>query len=158
MPFFRRVLPFTAYAEGWALYAERLAYELGFEKDPLDNLGRLRDEMMRAVRLVVDSGIHYKHWTREQAIQYMIDNSPMREGHITAEIDRYAVTPGQALAYMIGRLEIQRIRRDAEAALGDAFSIQGFHDTVLGSGLMPLPVLDRVVRDWVDGQRAPVTA
>ncbi|MEO5626796.1 MAG: DUF885 domain-containing protein, partial [Dokdonella sp.] len=98
VPFFRRVLPFTAYSEGWALYSERLAWELGFEKNPLDNLGRLRDEMMRAVRLVVDSGIHYKHWTREQAIAYMMDNTGMAESDVTAEIERYFVNPGQALA------------------------------------------------------------
>src|SRR6202007_1747765 len=104
VPLFRRVLPFTAYNEGWALYAERLAYELGYEKDPLDNLGRLSAEMMRATRLVVDSGIHYKHWTREQAITYMIDNVGMEEQEATAEVERYFVDPGQALAYKVGML------------------------------------------------------
>jgi uncharacterized protein (DUF885 family) len=107
---------------------------------------------MRACRLVVDTGMHALGWSRQRAIDYMTDNSPMAVGHITAEIDRYAVTPGQALAYMIGRLEIQRIRREAEAVLGPRFDIKGFHDTVLGSGLMPLPVLDRVVGAWVDGR------
>jgi uncharacterized protein (DUF885 family) len=102
--------------------------------------------------------MHALGWSRQRAVDYMTDNSPMRLSQVVAEIDRYAVTPGQALAYMIGRLEIQRMRRDAEEALGDRFSIQGFHDTVLGSGLMPLPVLDRVVRDWVEGQRVPVGA
>jgi uncharacterized protein (DUF885 family) len=102
--------------------------------------------------------MHALGWSRQKAIDYMTENSPMTTSQIVAEINRYAVTPGQALAYMIGRLEIQRMRRDAEATLGDAFDIKAFHDTVLGSGLMPLPVLDRVVRDWVDGQRVPVQA
>jgi uncharacterized protein (DUF885 family) len=113
---------------------------------------------MRACRLVVDTGMHALGWSRQKAIDYMTENSPMRVSQIVPEIDRYAVTPGQALAYMIGRLEIQRMRREAEAALGDQFAIKGFHDAVLGSGLMPLPVLDRVVRDWVDGQRSAVPA
>ena len=158
VPEFRKRAFIAAYGEGWGLYSERLADEMGLYSTPLDRMGMLEADSMRACRLVVDTGMHALGWSRRRAIQYMIDNSPMREGHITAEIDRYAVTPGQARAYMIGRLEIQRIRRDAEEALGERFSIQGFHDTVLGSGLMPLPVLDRVVRDWVDGQRTPVTA
>jgi uncharacterized protein (DUF885 family) len=121
-------------------------------------MGMLEADSMRACRLVVDTGMHALGWSRQRAIDYMTDNSPMAVGHITAEIDRYAVTPGQALAYMIGRLEIQRIRREAEAALGPRFEIKAFHDTVLGSGLMPLPVLDRVVKAWVDGRSQPVTA
>ena len=101
--------------------------------------------------------MHALGWSRQQAVDYMTENSPMRVSHISAEIDRYAVTPGQALAYMIGRLEIQRMRREAEERLGDRFDIKGFHDAVLGSGLMPLPILDRVVRAWVDGQLAPIS-
>src|SRR5690606_13881892 len=128
VPFFRRVLPFTAYSEGWALYAERLAWELGFEKDPLDSLGRLRDEMMRAVRLVVDSGIHYKRWTREQAISYMFDNTGMGEGDVVAEIERYFVNPGQALAYKAGMLKILALREIAKQELGDTFKLSEFHD------------------------------
>jgi uncharacterized protein (DUF885 family) len=149
VPFFRRVLPFTAYAEGWALYAERLAWELGFEKDPLDNLGRLRDEMMRAVRLVVDSGIHYKHWTREQAISYMMDNTGMAESDVTAEIERYFVDPGQALAYKAGMLKILELREKAKQALGPKFVLSEFHDQVLTHGALPLALLERVIDDWI---------
>lgn len=158
IPEFRKRLFIAAYGEGWGLYSERLSDEMGLYSSPLDRMGMLEADSMRACRLVVDTGMHALGWSRQQAIDYMVANSPMAVGHVTAEIDRYAVTPGQALAYMIGRLEIQRIRREAEDALGDRFSIKGFHDAVLGSGLMPLPVLDRVVRDWVDGQRAVVTA
>ncbi len=158
IPEFRKRLFIAAYGEGWGLYSERLADEMGPYSTPLDRMGMLEADSMRACRLVVDTGMHALGWSRQQAIDYMVANSPMAVGHVTAEIDRYAVTPGQALAYMIGRLEIQRMRREAEEALGDRFSIQGFHDAVLGNGLMPLPVLDRVVRDWVEGQRAAVPA
>lgn len=154
VPFFRRVLPFTAYAEGWALYAERLAWELGFEKDPLDNLGRLRDEMMRAVRLVVDSGIHYKHWTREQAITYMMDNTGMAESDVTAEIERYFVDPGQALAYKAGMLKILELREKARQALGAKFVLSEFHDQVLVHGSLPLALLQRVIDDWIAQKKA----
>jgi uncharacterized protein (DUF885 family) len=158
IPEFRKRLFIAAYGEGWGLYSERLADEMGLYSTALDRMGMLEADSMRACRLVVDTGMHALGWSRQQAIDYMVANSPMAVGHVTAEIDRYAVTPGQALAYMIGRLEIQRMRREAEDALGDRFSIQGFHDAVLGNGLMPLPVLDRVVRDWVEGQRAAVPA
>ena len=154
VPFFRRVLPFTAYSEGWALYAERLAWELGFEKDPLDNLGRLRDEMMRAVRLVVDSGIHYKRWTREQAIAYMLENTGMGEGDVTAEIERYFVNPGQALAYKAGMLKILALREKARKELGDRFTLAAFHDQVLSHGALPLSLLERVIDDWIAKTKA----
>lgn len=154
VPFFRRVLPFTAYTEGWALYAERLAYELGFEKDPLDNLGRLRDEMMRAVRLVVDSGIHYKHWSREQAIQYMMDNTGMAETDVTAEIERYFVDPGQALAYKAGMLKILELREKAKQELGPKFTLAEFHDQVLTHGALPLALLERVIDEWIAQKKA----
>ena len=147
IPEFRKRAFIAAYGEGWGLYTERLADEMGLYSSPLDRMGMLSADSMRACRLVVDTGMHALGWSRRKAIDYMMANSPMREGHITAEVDRYAVTPGQALAYMIGRLEIQRIRRDAEAALGDRFDIRAFHDAVLGSGPMPLPVLDRHVRE-----------
>jgi uncharacterized protein (DUF885 family) len=158
IPEFRKRAFIAAYGEGWGLYSERLADEMGLYSTPLDRMGMLEADSMRACRLVVDTGMHALGWSRQKAIDYMTENSPMTTSQIVAEINRYAVTPGQALAYMIGRLEIQRMRRDAEATLGDAFDIKAFHDTVLGSGLMPLPVLDRVVRDWVDGQRVPVQA
>ena len=156
IPEFRKRLFIAAYGEGWGLYSERLADEMGLYSTPLDRMGMLEADSMRACRLVVDTGMHALGWSRQQAIDYMVEHSPMAVGHVTAEIDRYAVTPGQALAYMIGRLEIQRIRREAEDTLGDRFDIKGFHDAVLGNGLMPLPVLDRVVRTWVDGQRVAV--
>ena len=147
IPEFRKRAFIAAYGEGWGLYTERLADEMGLYSSPLDRMGMLSADSMRACRLVVDTGMHALGWSRRKAIDYMLANSPMREGHVTAEIDRYAVTPGQALAYMIGRLEIQKIRREAEAALGDRFDIRAFHDAVLGSGPMPLPVLARHVRE-----------
>jgi uncharacterized protein (DUF885 family) len=152
VPEFRKRAFIAAYGEGWGLYTERLADEMGLYSTPLDRMGMLCADSMRACRLVVDTGMHALGWSREQAVQYMIENSPMRDGQVRAEIDRYAVTPGQALAYMIGRLEIQRIRAEAEATLGDRFDIRAFHDAVLGSGLMPLPTLDRFVREWALGQ------
>ncbi|MDC8012172.1 DUF885 domain-containing protein [Tahibacter soli] len=149
LPFFRRVLPFTAYAEGWALYTERLAWELGFENDPLDNLGRLRDEMMRAVRLVVDTGIHAKKWTREQAVAYMLENTGMVETDVVAEIERYFVMPGQALGYKVGMLKILELRERAKAALGPKFDIRQFHNQVLTVGSLPMVLLERVIDDWI---------
>jgi uncharacterized protein (DUF885 family) len=154
VPFFRRVLPFTAYAEGWALYAERLAWELGFEKDPLDNLGRLRDEMMRAVRLVVDTGIHSKRWSREQAITYMMDQTGMGEGDVVSEIERYFVAPGQALAYKAGMLKILELRERARQELGPRFRLSEFHDQVLTHGSLPIFLLERVVDDWIASSKA----
>jgi uncharacterized protein (DUF885 family) len=149
VPFFRRILPFTAYAEGWALYSERLAWELGFEKDALDNLGRLRDEMMRCVRLVVDSGIHAKHWTREQAITYMMENTGMSETDVTAEIERYFVMPGQALAYKAGMLKILELREKSKAQLGAKFDLKQFHNQILTHGALPLALMERVIDEWI---------
>ncbi len=149
IPDFRKHAFIAAFGEGWGLYAERLADEMGLYTTPLDRMGMLSADSMRACRLVVDTGMHALGWSRRRAIDYMLENSPMRENHVTAEIDRYAVGPGQALAYMIGRLEIQRIRASAEAALGNRFEIKAFHDTVLGSGSLPLATLDRHVRDWL---------
>jgi uncharacterized protein (DUF885 family) len=149
IPEFRKRAFISAFGEGWALYAERLSDEMGLYSSPLDRMGMLSADSMRACRLVVDTGIHALGWSRRQAIDYMLANSPMRESHVSAEIDRYIVTPGQALSYMLGRLEIQRIRANAEATLGERFEIKAFHDTVLGSGSLPLATLDRVVRDWL---------
>jgi uncharacterized protein (DUF885 family) len=148
VPDFRKRAWIAAYGEGWGLYAERLADEMGLYTGPLERMGMLSADSMRACRLVVDTGMHAFGWSRRKAIDYMLENSPMGEGHVTSEIDRYAVLPGQALAYMVGRLEIQRIRRAAEASLGARFDIRAFHDTVLGSGLLPLPMLDQLVRAW----------
>jgi uncharacterized protein (DUF885 family) len=149
----QRVLPFTAYTEGWALYAEHLAKELGYESDPFDDLGRLRDEQFRAVRLVVDTGLHYKRWTREQAINYMLDKTGMAEGDVVAEIERYLVMPGQALAYKTGMLKIMELRARAQQALGDRFNLKEFHDQVLMAGALPLGVLEARVDRWIDGKR-----
>lgn len=145
IPEFRRRAFLAAYGEGWGLYTERLADEMGLYSTPLDRMGMLAADSMRACRLVVDTGMHALGWSRSTAVDYLTANSPMAAGQVAAEIDRYAVTPGQALSYMIGRLEIQRIRRAVEARHGDAFDIKAFHDAVLGSGPMPLGLLDRVV-------------
>jgi uncharacterized protein (DUF885 family) len=145
IPEFRKRAFIAAYGEGWGLYTERLADEMGLYSSPLDRMGMLSADSMRACRLVVDTGMHALGWSRQQAVDYMLANSPMRSGHVAAEIDRYAVTPGQALSYMIGRLEIQRIRREVEARQGDAFDIKAFHDAVLDSGPMPLGLLAEVV-------------
>jgi uncharacterized protein (DUF885 family) len=149
VPDFRKLMYLPAYDEGWGLYTERLADEMGLYSSPLDRVGMLCADSMRACRLVVDTGMHALGWSRPQAIEYMVANSPMTEGQVTREIDRYVCSAGQALAYMIGRLEIQRIRAEAESVLGNGFDIKAFHDTVLGSGPMPLGVLDRHVKDWV---------
>jgi uncharacterized protein (DUF885 family) len=130
------------------LYAERLADEMGLYSGPLARLGMLSEDSMRAVRLVVDTGLHAKGWSRQQAVDYMLANTAMPQVEIDSEVDRYIADPGQALAYMVGRLEIQRMRRAAEQKLGDRFDIRSFHDTVLGGGSLPLGVLDQVVRAW----------
>jgi uncharacterized protein (DUF885 family) len=148
VPMFRKHAHITAYSEGWGLYSERLADEMGLYRTPLDRIGMLSADSMRAGRLVVDTGIHALGWSKQEAMDYFADNSPMSLSTIEAEIDRYIGMPGQALAYMIGRLEIMRIRAEAEARMGAAFEIKGFHDTVLGSGLVPLETLDRMVAVW----------
>ena len=153
VPTFRKVLPFTAYVEGWALYAERLAWELGFEKDPYDNLGRLQGELFRSVRLVVDTGIHHKRWTREQAITYMRDTTGMPEGDVTAEIERYIVDPGQACAYKIGMMKILDLRERAKRELGEGFKPQEFHNVVLMNGALPLDILEQVVDRYIASKK-----
>lgn len=157
IPFFRRVIPFTAFIEGWALYAERLAGEQGFHPTPLDRLGQLQAELFRAVRLVVDTGIHAKRWTREQAIEWMLANTGMGEVEVTAEIERYIVLPGQACAYKIGQMKLLELRERARTALGsrlapDAF-LRAFHDAVLANGALPLEVLDVEMDRWIAQQR-----
>jgi uncharacterized protein (DUF885 family) len=148
VPMFRKLLPFTAYAEGWALYSERLAWEIGYQKKPLDNLGRLQAEMFRSVRLVVDTGMHSKRWTREQAIAYMREKTGMPETDVVAEIERYLVMPGQALAYKVGMNTIVRLREEAKAELGTKFDIRRFHDAVLTGGSMPMALLEQRVHQW----------
>ncbi|GAB4184439.1 MAG: DUF885 domain-containing protein [Wenzhouxiangellaceae bacterium] len=154
LPMFRRLIGFTAYSEGWALYAERLAWEIGFQDDPLDNLGRLQAEMFRAVRLVVDTGMHHKRWTREQAIQYMMEHTGMPEGEVVSEIERYLVNPGQALAYKVGMMKILELREQAKAQLGERFDLKAFHDQVLGKGALPISLLERVIAEWIAAEQA----
>jgi uncharacterized protein (DUF885 family) len=149
IPEFRKHAWIPAYSEGWGLYAERLADEMGLYTSTLDRIGMLSSDSMRAGRLVVDTGIHALGWSRQEAINYLAANSPMSISTIEGEVDRYIGWPGQALSYMIGRLEIQKLRVEAEAALGTAFDIKAFHDTVIGAGMLPLETLGRVVRDWV---------
>lgn len=156
VPTFRRVLGFTAFAEGWALYAERLASELGYTRDPYDDLGRLQAEMFRAVRLVVDSGMHYKRWSREQAIDYMLDQTGMAEGDVVAEIERYLVWPGQALAYKVGMLKILQLRERARGELGAAFDLREFHDMVLKAGSLPMGVLEARIDGWIARRKSAV--
>jgi uncharacterized protein (DUF885 family) len=149
LPFFRRLIPAIAYSEGWALYAERLAWELGFQDDPYDNIGRLQAELFRGVRLVVDTGIHYKRWSREQAIDYMIKNTGMAESDVVAEIERYFVMPGQALAYKVGMTKLLELRDLATSELGDQFDIREFHNVVLTNGSVPLDILEDLVRQYI---------
>jgi prolyl oligopeptidase len=152
MPNFRRFMGFTAFVEGWGLYSESLGEDLGLYKDPYSKFGALTYEMWRAVRLVVDTGIHYKGWTRQQAIDFFKDNAAKTELDIINEIDRYIGNPGQALAYKIGQLKIQTLRANAEAALGDQFDIRAFHDHLLGAGALPLDLLEQRMDAWLSEQ------
>ena len=150
VPTFRTVVPFTAYSEGWALYTEQLAWELGFYKnDPFGNLGRLQAEMFRAVRLVVDTGIHYKKWTREEAIDYMVENTGRTTSKVTTEIERYIVMPGQACAYKIGMLKILELREKTKQELGNQFDLRAFHNAVLKNGAMPLDILEKIINNYI---------
>ena len=154
-PMLLKILGFSAYSEGWGLYAEQLADEMGvYADDPWGQIGYLQSLMFRATRLVVDSGLHHKRWSREQAIRYMVDTLGDQESAVTTEVERYAVWPGQASSYKIGHTEWVRMRAAAKAALGDRFDIRGFHDTGLAVGGVPLTVLDGVITDWVASQQA----
>ena len=149
LPAFMRFGGNTAYVEGWALYAETLGYEMGLFKDPYQRFGTLSDEMLRAMRLVVDTGIHSKGWTREQAIQYMLSNSDMGKTDATAEVERYIAIPSQALAYKIGALTILRLKEKAKKELGMKFDVREFHNQVLNTGALPLTVLEKKIDDWI---------
>ncbi len=150
VPFFRRLVPFTAYAEGWALYAEKLAREIGmYRDDPYGELGALDSELFRAVRLVVDTGIHHKRWTRAQAIEYMEAHSASAHESVVSEVERYIVMPAQACAYKIGEIKILALREKARQALGPRFELRRFHDVILGHGAMPLEILERVVDEYI---------
>lgn len=153
LPMFRKNGSYTAYTEGWALYSERLPKEVGFYQDPYSEFGRLTLELIRAVRLVVDTGLHARGWTREQVVQYHLDNTPLPEGSAVRATERYIVNPGQATAYMVGQLRIIELRQRAERELGDRFDVRDFHDVVLRSGPLPLDVLERQVEEWIASAR-----
>jgi len=154
LPAFMRFGGNTAFVEGWALYAETLGYEMGFYKDPWNRYGTLQDELLRAMRLVVDTGIHAKGWSRDQAIAYMLANSGMTRTEVVAEVDRYIAIPAQALAYKIGALKIQELRKRAEARLGKRFDIKAFHEQVLNTGALPLRILEQKIERWIAAQAA----
>jgi uncharacterized protein (DUF885 family) len=153
LPAFRRFGGVTAYSEGWGLYSEELGKDMGFYTDPYSDFGRLGMELWRACRLVVDTGIHSKRWSRGRAIQYLSDNTPNPEGDIVKAIERYITTPGQATAYMIGKLKIMELRAAARAELGEDFDIRGFHDAILTSGPVPLSIMEENVMAWVETQK-----
>jgi uncharacterized protein (DUF885 family) len=153
LPLFRQLLPFNSYTEGWALWAEQVASDTGFEDDPHDRLGFLSEQLLRAARLVVDSGIHAKRWTRDQARAYFAAHTTASMREVQIEIDRYVVWPGQACGYMVGKKTIERLAEKAKAVLGERYSLQEFDDVVLGAGAVPMPVLERVVGRWLEGRR-----
>ena len=149
LPPFRQQGGYGAFVEGWALYSERLGKEVGFYQDPYSDYGRLQDEMLRAIRLVVDTGFHYKKWTREQVVQFFHDHSAIDEVDVQSETDRYIVWPGQALSYKVGQLKILELREQANKELGASFDIREFHDEVLGAGALPLDVLEERIDGWI---------
>lgn len=150
LPLIRQQTLYAAYAEGWALYAERFAAEIGmYQDDPLGDLGRLESEIFRAARLVVDTGLHAKRWTREQAIAYMVATTGMNESEVVSEVERYMGQPGQACAYKIGQMKILELRERAKLALGPKFDIKDFHAVVLENGGVPLTLLEKLVDGWV---------
>jgi uncharacterized protein (DUF885 family) len=153
LPTFRKTTWYVAYGEGWALYAESLGYEMGFYKDPYSHFGALSNEMLRACRLVIDTGIHTMGWTRQQSIKYLAENTGMNMGFVEAEIDRYIVSPGQALGYKIGELKIKALRARAKAALGDKFDVRRFHNALLDDGALPLTILEARVNEWIANEK-----
>ncbi len=154
VPKFRTVSSYTAFVEGWALYGESLGTEMGMYKDPYSKFGQLTYEMWRAVRLVVDTGLHVMGWDRQKAIDYFKANAPKQENDIIVEVDRYIVSPGQALAYKIGEMKIKELRKYATEQLGNRFDIREFHDHVLANGAVPLPILEKQIKDWVEEKKA----
>jgi len=158
LPHFRQHEFYTAYTEGWALYSERLGKEVGFFRDPYSYFGHLQDDMLRAIRLVVDTGFHYKHWSRQQVVDFFHDHSIIDEPDVQEETDRYMADPAQALGYKIGQLEILKLRAYAKEQLGDRFDIRAFHDQVLGGGALPMDVLSDRIHDWVAQQKAATSS
>jgi uncharacterized protein (DUF885 family) len=153
LPPFRRFASYNAYSEGWAFYAERLGKEAGFYQDPYSEYGRLENEMWRSVRLVVDTGVHYKHWSRQQMVDFFRQYTAMDEPNIQTEVDRYIAWPGQALAYKLGQMKILELRQRAQDALGDKFDLRAFHDAVLADGPLPLDVLESRINAWISSQK-----
>lgn len=158
LPNFRRYSGFTVFTEGWGLYSEQLGYDIGLYEDPFDRFGQLSYDMWRAVRLVVDTGMHYKGWTRDEAIQYFVGNAPRKKLDIVNEIDRYISWPGQALAYKIGQLKILELRAMAQSQLGEAFDLRRFHDRLLSQGAIPLSLLEETIDQWVASERLVLQA
>jgi uncharacterized protein (DUF885 family) len=154
LPPFRQHAEYTAFSEGWALYAERLGKEVGFYQDPYSDYGRLENEMWRAVRLVVDTGVHAKHWSRQQMVDYFHLYTAMHEPNIQTEVDRYIAWPGQSLAYKLGQLRILALRERARKKLGAAFDLRSFHDAVLGASALPLDLFEQRMDAWIDRQLA----
>ena len=150
---FRRFSRDTAYIEGWGLYAEYLGYEMGIYKDPVQRFGALDAELWRAIRLVTDTGIHFKGWTRQQTLDYMLANSPAEQTRAVSEAERFSAIPGQALAYKIGQLKYVELRKRAEKALGSKFNVAEFHDEVLKDGAIPLEVLEAKIDRWIAAKR-----
>jgi uncharacterized protein (DUF885 family) len=153
VPEFRKYSDYTAYTEGWGLYAERLGKDVGFYQDPYNDLGRVEADIWRAVRLVVDTGVHSKHWTRQQMVDYFHDHSAVGETDVQAEVDRYIAYPSQALGYKVGQLKLLELRARAQQALGDRFDLRAFHDQVLDSGALPLDYLEQRIDGWIAQQK-----
>ena len=149
LPEFRRYAGYTAFVEGWALYSERLGKEIGFYQDPVSDYGRLEADVWRAIRLVVDTGVHSEHWTRQQMVDYFHDHSAIDETNVQAEVDRYIAWPGQALGYKMGQMKILELRARAKDKLGAKFDLKAFHDVVLGAGALPMDVLEQRVNAWI---------
>jgi uncharacterized protein (DUF885 family) len=149
LPEFRKQSYYTAYTEGWGLYSERLGKDLGFYQDPYSDYGRLEADIWRAIRLVVDTGVHSKHWTRQQMVDYFHDHSAIDETNVQSEVDRYIAWPGQALGYKMGQLKILELRQRAQTALGPKFRLKDFHDQVIDSGALPLDVLEKRIDGWI---------
>jgi uncharacterized protein (DUF885 family) len=157
LPPFRQNGNYNAYHEGWALYAESLAKEMGSFQDPYSDYGRLDGELLRAVRLVLDTGVHYRHWTRQQMIDYFHEHTSEAEKDVQVETDRYIVLPAQALGYKLGQLEISRLREQAQTQLGSRYDVRAFHDEILNGGALPLDVMEERVNGWISAQKSGET-
>jgi uncharacterized protein (DUF885 family) len=153
VPQFRKYIGYTAYSEGWGLYSERLGKDVGFYQDPYSDYGRLEGDIWRAVRLVVDTGVHSQHWTRQQMVDYFHEHSGVGETDVQAEVDRYIAWPAQALGYKVGQLRLLALRAKAQQALGDRFDLRAFHDQVLDSGALPLDLLEQRIDSWIAQQK-----